>query len=170
MKILKIIMGIILIGAIISLAFLMLKNKIPLVPSTEERPNVRTQDAGITISGKISKMDRSCEHDGICSITVNDKKIIYGVGWNDIRGKVIGNLDIGDEVEALVTKIENNYTIDGEGYYIKVKEECIGEGGIADEYSFGKYIGPTKCCAGLVKVSNKSNIPDDTMTICAKPK
>lgn len=35
------------------------------------------------------------------------------------------------------------------------KVDCSPAGQSADEYSFGKYIGPKKCCEGLIKIPVK---------------
>ncbi len=55
---------------------------------------------------------------------------------------------------------------------IPVSADCSSAGQSADEYSFGKYIGPKKCCDGLIKIPKLfydgecKQIPD-TGTVCS---
>jgi len=54
------------------------------------------------------------------------------------------------------------------------EKSCVQSGKSADEYSFGKYIGPKKCCEGLEKIpakdyeDGKCYVLFDVGTVCSE--
>lgn len=84
-------------------------------------------------TGKVTKIDNSCIFDGICSLTVDNKKVIISGGFRmpdrEEAGDLtsvnnLGGLDnvLGKKVSVYAKKTDDgNYTIYGsKNYYIRV--------------------------------------------------
>ena len=82
-----------------------------------------------SFEGTITAYSTDCFFDGECSITVDGKKVITTIGWNqEIVGKVLGIADFGSvanktgsKAKVYARKTANGYTLYGSAdYYIYV--------------------------------------------------
>ena len=93
----------------------------------------RNQKRDILFTGKIEAIDLGCWADGLCSMEVSGKEIVFGSGYSRSDwGKVTGidlqksNDYIGRGVEVYCRCLTKSYTLEGnKNYYIKLLNDVL---------------------------------------------
>ncbi len=114
------------------------RNDMHITPTGTVGPLTRASLNGVSVStsgeerfsGKITAVSTQCFADGICSVSVDGKKVVTTIGWTggalgSIRGTAtdIGSLEsrIGANVNVYAKKTADGYTLYGNtNYYIEV--------------------------------------------------
>jgi|GEM_PF-1534619 len=86
-------------------------------PAATNSPN-QDQGAFAEFQGKVTAINNGCNHDNVCSVTVNEKPIITGGGLSvneqsNTYGVVDADLAIGDKVKVKALNKDRGMTLQG---------------------------------------------------------